>query len=191
MDAYGTLVDEAEKYDQKIDANREVLDKAAKQYMDTCNEYLSGQNQKMKDEIKAGADEVKLDERLKKITIVNDIIDVGNATRIAAWRSQAERSPKIIEDARKNFDVMAAKFNELRKMTSKQADMQRIDDTSAAAESYKSAMNGLLKNWLALQEVNKKQGEIGDAVLAAAQLTARDGMERTDKIAGQIGRAHV
>jgi methyl-accepting chemotaxis protein len=42
-------------------------------------------------------------ERQTKITLVNDIIDLGNATRIDAFRSQALRSPAVMEEAIKNF----------------------------------------------------------------------------------------
>ena len=85
--------------------------------MSNCNDFLAGQNKEMEADIAEGLSAEKLNERLEKITIVNDIIDVGNATRIAAWQSQAQREPKIIQDAYANFDVMKDKFSALRKIT--------------------------------------------------------------------------
>lgn len=181
--AYGKLVDETVAINAKLAENRKVLDASAKQYMTNCNDFLASQNEKMESEIKSGAGEAALDERLQKITIVNDIIDVGNSTRLAAWRSQAERSPKVIQDAQKNFETMAKKFAELRAITRSADNIKQIESTQEAAKEYQAAMNDLLANWLHLQDVGKDQGETADKVLAAAQLTAKAGMEGTDKVA--------
>ncbi len=82
----------------KMAEDRKALDTAAQTYMKNCNDYLAGQNQKMAREIEAGAKGAKLKERLEKITLVNDIIDLGNATRLAAWTlpgaARAENYPR-------------------------------------------------------------------------------------------------
>ena len=122
-------------------------------------------------------------ERLEKITLVNEIVEVGNETRIACFKSQALREPKIIEEANKNFDAMAAKFAALRKITHLKEDIERIDQTEHAAQEYKKAMNGLLTNWLALQDTAKKRQEAANKVLEGAQATAKAGLEHTNDIA--------
>ncbi len=122
-------------------------------------------------------------ERLEKISLVNEIIDLGNETRVACFKSQAMRDPKLIQEADKNFDVMKEKFDALRKITHMKEDLERIDKTQAAAGAYKKAMDGLLANWLALQDIAKKRGEAGDKVLAGAQATAKAGLEHTNLVA--------
>ncbi|MCB2183622.1 MAG: HAMP domain-containing protein [Desulfobulbaceae bacterium] len=181
---YGKLVDETVAVNAKLDENRKILDSSAKQYMQNCNDFLAGQNKKMEADIKAGKSEAELDERMQKITIVNDIIDIGNATRLAAWRSQAERSPEIIQDAQGNFDKMTGMFKKLRQITRSADDIKRIDETEEAAGDYKKAMNDLLENWLHLQEIAKERVDVAEKVLGAAQLTAKAGMEGTEEIAG-------
>nr|MBF0223680.1 HAMP domain-containing protein [Desulfobulbaceae bacterium] len=183
VDTYGKLVEETVAMNTKLDENRKDLDASARQYMTNCNSFLANQNEAMEQDIKSGAGEAALNERLQKITIVNDIIDVGNMTRLAAWRSQAERSPKVIEDAQKNFPIMAQKFKELKAITRLAADLKSIDETEEAANNYRAAMNSLLENWLHLQEIAKERGEAGDQVLTAAQTTAKAGMEGTERIA--------
>ena len=134
----------------------------------------------------ASADDVaKKLERLEKITLVNEIIDLGNETRVACFKSQALRDPKIIESANEHFVEMKTKFDALRKITHLKEDIERIDKTEKAAQEYKTAMNDLLTNWLALQEIGKNRTAAGQAVLNEAQTVAQAGLEQTDNIANE------
>ncbi len=90
----------------------------------------------------------KLKERMEKITIVNDIIDVGNATRVAAWRSQALREPKVIQDAYANFDIMKDKFAALRKITRPRMILNGSIIPNRRLHDYKQAMVTFLDLWL-------------------------------------------
>ncbi|TRO82341.1 methyl-accepting chemotaxis protein [Desulfuromonas acetexigens] len=180
---YENLVEQTITINAAMDEEWEQLDAAAGQYMENCNSFLAGQNQRIEDEIKANIGEAGLDERLKKITLVNEIIDLGNATRIAAWRSQAERDPKVIENANGNFDLMKSKFGMLRAITRLEEDLKRIDATEAAAMNYQQAMNEFLGLWLKNNELGRQRGEVGDQVVAEAREVAVAGMDGTTRIA--------
>jgi methyl-accepting chemotaxis protein len=186
---YEKLVAETVEVNAKMDQQRATLDAAAKRYMDNCNEFLAGQNQKMENDIRDDLGEVALDERLEKITLVNDIIDVGNATRLAAWRSQAQREPKVIQDAYANFDVMKEKFAGLRKICKAADDLKRIDNTEQAANDYKQAMVTFLDLWLKNVELGKQRGEIGDKVVEEVRSVAIAGMDGTTRIATEAVEA--
>jgi len=177
VDEYGDLLEQTKTLIGKLDENRHTLDAAAASYMENCNAYLTSQNEKLGEEIGKGAKPAKLLERHEKVTIVNDIIDLGNSTRIACFKSQALRDPQIIIDANKNFDPMAAKFNELRARTTQDVNLQQINATEQAANTYRAAMNDLLKNWQDLQAVGVKRTQVGSDVLALAQSTAAAGVE--------------
>ncbi|HIJ79077.1 MAG TPA: HAMP domain-containing protein [Deltaproteobacteria bacterium] len=193
LQIYEKLVNETVATNAKMNEARQQLDLGAKTYMAACNRFLAGQNQKMIDDIANNVSDDKLKERLNKITIINDIIDVGNATRLAAWRAQAERSPKIIEDAYNNFDIMTAKFGELRKITHLDADIRQIDETEEGAKIYKEAMNSLLKDWRHSQELGNQRNDAGAKVLVAAKTTSEAGMAGTQQNAKtavtSLGRA--
>ncbi len=182
---YKKLVEDTVALNLAIAGNRENLDTAAARYMANCADFLEGQNQAMGEEIRSGALPSALEERLRKISLVNDIIDVGNDTRINAFKSQAMRDPDIIRQAQENFETMAELFAELRTITRRAEDIKRIDEIEAAADNYRSAMNDLLQNWLKLQEVGKQRTAAGDKVLEAAQSSAAAGMRETQSIADQ------
>ncbi len=183
LDSYRDLVDQTAAITNKLADDRKSLDEAAAAYMQNCNDFLASQNASMDSEITSGAGAVTLQERLQKITVVNEIIDIGNATRIACFKSQAARDPELIRNANPNFDAMSTRFDVLRVLTKQSAGQARIDATEQAANTYKKSMNDLLANWLALQTVSEQRTVAGDEVLTQAQNTATAGIEGTHRIA--------
>ncbi|MFH1136748.1 MAG: methyl-accepting chemotaxis protein [Pseudomonadota bacterium] len=186
---YSGLAEQTVNRSQAIAQNRDEMNRAAALYIQNCAAFLEGQNEALTREIREFVDAGKLEERHLKISLVNDIIDLGNEVRIAAWRSQALRDPKIIQDVMRNFEAMDAKFLELRAITRQAVNIKQIDDTKAAAGAYKKGMTDLLANWLALQDLNQKRGEAADRVLEAAQVTSRAGIENTEEIANDASSA--
>ena len=182
-DEYEELVVETREKDKVIDETRGVLDESAGLYMKNANEYLSGQNRKMSAEINAGASAERLDKRLAKITLINDVIDLGNDARVRNFKSQALRDISIMKGALDNFPRINAKIDEMRKITSKKEDLQSLDSIEKEGEDYKEAMEVYLKEWTAMQDIGKKRGEIGDKLLEIAGLTSEAGLAQTDKIA--------
>ena len=146
---YEQLVKDTIAVDKAIDANRAEMNANAQAYMKACDDYLAGQEKSLAEEIAAGAPAEKLSERSKKISLGKDVIEAGNAVRIAAWKSQAQRDPAIIRAAQGNFEVIKAKLDELRPLTRQAVNIQQIGECQKAADGYKASMNGLLENWLA------------------------------------------
>jgi methyl-accepting chemotaxis protein len=153
---------------------RSEMDKNAEVYVQNCDAYFQGQQEKLTQDML---------ERQTKITLVNDIIDVGNATRIGAFRSQALRSPAVMEETVKNFAQIDGLFEALKKITHLPEDLRRIEEVNTAGTGYKDAMGNFLTNWLFLQELSDKRGAAGQAVINACKETADAGMAATDRIA--------
>jgi methyl-accepting chemotaxis protein len=191
VDRYESLVNQTITVNDAMDKNRQNLDDAAAAYMATCNEFLAGQNQKMLDDVKAGKSFAEVKVRLSKITSVNNIIDIGNATRITAFKGQALRSPELFKSAYPNFDKMVKEFEYLREVCNSPDDIRRIDATEKAADQYKQAMENFLANWVKNEELGRKRDVAGDTVLEKAKATALAGMKQTDEIAdGAVEALH-
>ncbi len=155
---------------------RATMDENAGVYVSNCADFLADQQDKLNTD---------MTERHQKITWCNDIVDLGNATRIACFKSQALRDPSIIRDAQANFAKMQEKFDQLRTITHLKVDLDRIDATQTAGNNYRTAMTNLLDNWLALQDIAKQRTAAGENVLAAAKATAEAGIEGTTNMADE------
>jgi methyl-accepting chemotaxis protein len=164
----------------KLETYRKLMDESAAGYMKNCNEFMEGQHQKLTKD---------LTERHTKIALVNQITDIGNLTRIMAFKSQALREPQMIQDAMKNFDQMAVLFTELKSITRLAENLRDIEEIKEAANAYKSAMAQLFDNWTALNKQSKQREKVAYDVLKDAQETAAKGMERMTSTAEESARA--
>jgi methyl-accepting chemotaxis protein len=167
-----------------MDQNRKVCDEAAKAYMTACSDFLASQNKSQSAEFAdSNTKSEKLAERALKLTLANDVIDLGNTVRIANWRSQAQRDPEVMTVALKNFEEIDKKLNELKAITKQEANLKQIEACREAGAAYKKGMETLLANWLAREEIGKQRGITANAVLDAAKSTAFKGMEDTTSVA--------
>ncbi|GFM36864.1 methyl-accepting chemotaxis protein [Desulfovibrio psychrotolerans] len=185
VDEYDQLITKTVELNTGIEADRLALTAAAGQFMDNAAAFLVSQNDAMKREIASAAPADRLVERLDKITGVNEVINAGNAIRIANFRAQALRDPKIIADVMGQFGTVESTLNAIRVTTRQQVNLDQISSIHNAANSYRSAMQSLASNWSALQEVNRLRTVIGMEVLRVSQSTAQAGMQHTDHVAKQ------
>ena len=174
--------------EHQMSAAGQEMNAGAAQYMKNCNDFLAGQNEKMKQEFtQAGAN---LPERLEKITLVNEIIDVGNNVRVMNFRAQATQDPKVMKEAVEALGGLKTITTKLRKITRAADDIKRIDDTEAAAGTYLAAMKKYLKNYLQLDTIRGGMNEAAgqyvsqcEAFLDGQQKAlAKDMYERNAKI---------
>ncbi|MCA1988861.1 MAG: methyl-accepting chemotaxis protein, partial [Desulfarculus sp.] len=177
------LVEQTVALDQAMNANRQAMNQAAAQFSKGCAEYLKSQEKALKDDVSRNAGVDKINERTTKVGNINDIIEMGNAIWVENWKAQALRDPKIIEAAIKRFTEMDGKFVSLRIVTRQPQNRELVGAAREAAADYKKAMEEFLTNWLAKEEIASRRAVLADAVLAAAQGTAKAGMGETTAIA--------
>jgi methyl-accepting chemotaxis protein len=126
-------------------------------------------------------------ERMEKVYVANDVIDVGNAIRIEVWKSQALRDPEIFADAQKKFTVLFKHTDHLDSITRKAENKKLIAETVEAAKGYQKAMDEFIKVWIDREADNKTRRDTGMAVLAKAQETAKLGMDDADVSSDKAG----
>ncbi|MEN6503754.1 MAG: hypothetical protein ABFD92_04380, partial [Planctomycetaceae bacterium] len=188
---YEQLFNDTVARTEALNKNRESMNTSGETFLKVSVHFVEGQNknalaeygQLFKAGIGAAGDakdaitQAKLAERLKKITLGNDVIDIGNTVRVGNWKAQSERDPKQYEEALKKFSELYAKLDELKPITHLEADLKEIEDCRAAAKGYESAMTSFLANWTAREELGKKRGVVAQAVLDAAVDTAKANMD--------------
>lgn len=180
---YEKLVEETVKLTDGLESERRSAEAAAKAYMDTCYEYLKAMNDEFTVEIKEGSDAAALQRRLDKITIVNDIIDLGNWAIIGTWKSQFRRDPKLFQETQRLFEQVNKKLDELKANTRQDVNIKRIEDCRAAGKTYAANMENFLSKWFAREELGKKRLIAAGHVIDEAKRTAEMGMADTAKAA--------
>jgi len=171
----GSLADQ-----RQLNRYRDQMDKAAGTYVSNCDAFLEGQHEKLNKDML---------ERNAKIALVNDIITLGNETRIGAFKSQALRSPEIMNAALENFSHIDRKFEALEQITRMPEDLKRIEEVDAASRHYQAAMKDFLQNWITMQELGVKRLDAANKVTHACKTTADAGIDATDTIAKDAVKA--
>ena len=175
-DHYGELVHETRDAVAGMAEARQGLDSNATLYMQEAEAFLVSQQKAFARENEANVDQGMLEERMAKVELITAIINLGQDTRVKAFKAQATRDPEVMEDAQRNFPQIAAKVSEIRQYTKKADNLEQLKRIQAGADGYSKAMTSFLGNWLTLQDLGKQRDETGRNMIAACK-TLQDAAE--------------
>jgi methyl-accepting chemotaxis protein len=180
---YFTLIDQTAELFKAIDTNRAAMDAAAKDFVDNARAFGESQAEQLDKEVDAKAEPAKIKERNQKLGAVTEILDKGNAIRVANFKTQALRDQKFAEEAFGRFGEIEAILAKLRANTRQEFNLKQLDAVKAAAQRYKTAMTDSLNQAKTLADLGVKRAATAEAVLAAAEETMDVGLKETSDIA--------
>ncbi len=176
---FATAVDNTEAANREIIASRKKLDAAAAGFLSHVEPLIAGQRAKLQDEIKQGADAALLQERLRKLTLAQEILDLGDNVRISAFKAQALRDTAHFQEALKTFQHMEVAMGTLRGLLKAAGDIAELDRVKAEAFAYRDAMKTVLANSEKLVVIGQTRAEVADRIGGFAAELAATGMMRT------------
>ena len=176
---YEQLVDVTEAKNKEIITDRDRLNQSAADFIANIDKLIEGQAERQAKEIEAFAEAGKLKERALKLALANQIRGEGNAARIAVFKSQALRDPKLIEEGLKGFETMDGKFEQLLALLIVQADIAELKQVQNDAHAYRDTMKALMGDYVALSDISKKRADIAEKLGAMGDEIQSTGMTRT------------
>ena len=183
-DAMGTFLMERRKGrmadDRVLENLQKQMDEAAAIYVENCDAFLAAQQTQLTMDV--------LNSQVK-VTMVNEIIELGHEIRVSVYKSQALRDPQILRNALHDFSSIETSFESLKAVTYDSEDLKKITAVQGASEVYKDTMIKCLENWLLLQELGLKRSEAGKILIHACKTTADEGMKATQQIAEEAVRS--
>lgn len=185
---YEQAIDATETKNREMVAGRDQLNKGAADFIANIDKLIEGQSEKQAKDIESFAEAPKLKERAHKLALANLIRGEGNAARIAVFKSQALRDPKLIEEGLKGFETMEKNFSALLATLNVQADIDELQQVRTDAHAYHDAMKAVMEDNQALAEIGKKRAEIAEKVGLMAEEVQKAGMQRTVDGAGESTR---
>ena len=183
---YEALAHQTVAITEALKKDRAAMDEAAQAYMKGCSDYLGIQAKRLQEvltatNIAAAAQLTEVQDRIMKIGLANDLIDLGNAIRIGNFKAQATRDPQLFRDTQKKFEQLDPKLDEIKAITRQEINMKQVELCRAAGKAYSNAMTSFLANWLAREELGQKRGATADAVLTEAKNTSTGSMNTSAK----------
>ena len=173
MVGFNSELSKNEGGEKDLQKYRGEMDNFAETYVNSCDEFLTDQQKKLTKDML---------ERQKKISLINNIVDMGNETRIATFKSQAFNDDAMMEEALKNFMEMDSLSTALRAITRLDADLKMIDRIKDAEVVYQNGMKKLLAASKAIHKQEESRGIAGNAALELVDKTAQAGMEHMKNI---------
>jgi methyl-accepting chemotaxis protein len=169
-----------------LEKDRALMNTEAQAYMKVCDEYLKSQDSKLKEVLAStnsatGIQAAEVEDRVQKMAVANEIIDLGNSIRVGNFKAQSMRDPALFRETQKLFAQVYQKLDALKAITKQELNLKQIETCRAAGKGYDDAMTSFLKNWLDREDLAKRRGVAADAVLAEAKNTAVSSMDTSAK----------
>jgi methyl-accepting chemotaxis protein len=153
---------------------KSTMDDNAATYDKACGDFLNSQQKKLTED---------MNQRHTKITLANDIINLGDDTRVKVFKAQASFDPSIMQDALKNFPKINAKFAELHKLTKIKANKNNVDRVAAAAKGYSDAIKKYLAGYARIQKLSEDRSKAAGLTIAAATDLTKAGLTHASNVA--------
>ncbi|MFO1498352.1 MAG: methyl-accepting chemotaxis protein [Verrucomicrobiota bacterium] len=176
---YEQQVESTESKNKEIIAGRQRLNQSAADFIANVDKLIEGQAERQVKEFDSFAEAPTLKERALKLALINRVRGEGNAARIAVFKAQAQRDPKLIEEGLRSFETMEANFKQLVSMLTVQADIDELSQIQKDARAYRQTMHDLMDDLVGLAEVGQKRAAAAEKISRLAEEVQNTGMQRT------------
>ena len=179
-------LNEVFKIKQEIRVN---LDKNANIFMSQAGKLLDNQKRKFDNNLKDNIALNKLETRLSKIYSIQKIITLGTEARIANFKSVARRDTKILQEGLAVFSELDQIYIDLKKITTKQIDIDFINTVDKVGNSYKQDLIALNNASEQADKILVELVQVGNTALKAVEDVYTAGLEGTTKLAQESDEA--
>lgn len=172
---YLRLAAETEDAYNDMNVAREVMDKAALEFVQACDALIEGQRSDLLDEIEAGAGAEAIKAEVSKLTAISEIISLANKARIANFRSQALRDPSLMDTGLAEFPKIEELIAELRLVIQDTDDIALLDTVASENGQYETAMRGV-------QQLSYRINELGPQRVAQGGILASSSNDNSTSV---------
>ncbi len=180
---YNALVAKTKTATDLIVATRARMDSAGKLFVDQISAYIEHQNALLKAELGAGARIAQLTVRAGKVDSGHRILELGDAIRVANFKTQALRDVSYITSAMPKFATITDLTQNLLAITVLQQDKDDLNNVAQAIVDYKVAVNQWLSENSELDDLATKRQASATALGDLAETTSQTGVNISQEMA--------
>jgi methyl-accepting chemotaxis protein len=172
---YRRLLDETTAAIQSILGNRTAVDAALSGYMDDCQAFRR--------DLQAGGGAAG-----RRTALIDGLVQIGHELRVDIARAQSLQEYRLIEGSLNRFAAIDAGLDEMKRISARRADLQKLEKIGESAQACRSALETMTALYRLLEEQNNTRTMAADAVLDAAQIVAENGIQQTQAFAERAER---
>ncbi|MGO8943031.1 MAG: methyl-accepting chemotaxis protein [Syntrophobacteraceae bacterium] len=165
--------------------NYEQLEETDRHFKDIANRLLSEKLSTLRTYISSGENGDELLEQLTKVSLLYELLDLNNQILLAASTARSQGDLKTIDGAKRTIESIQERLDALGAMTHSDAGLSLVQSLRTASNLSKDALADLVSIWSAVEEINKRRGVTGNAVMALIHDTHEAGIDDTRKASDQ------
>jgi methyl-accepting chemotaxis protein len=177
VDEYNSLAEQMAAVKKNLAEWRKIQDDAAVSFDTACSDFLTGKTKELQSAIAGHASASVLSGLANQITLINEIIALGNNLRLNYFKSQSTGDFALLKDAVDKFDGVSAKVSALRRYSPDKTALAQFAAIENAGDSYRNASLSVMTGGQKITDLNSSQGDAAQAVLDAAKATSVTGLQ--------------
>lgn len=183
VEKYTLLVNQTEKANQVMKANRKALDNAAARFVSSNQDNLDNLGENLATNIRRGAGRSTLERLKQQYFLSANIQSLSNQIRVQAFKAFSDRNTDFIDEATEDFETLFGYYNEQESITRNQARLLKLNESKTAAETYLSNLRESKEALANLNNLGVQRDDAARNLLAIARDVANKGIRETQTIA--------
>lgn len=155
----------------------------ALEFLEQAYAFLSSQNEAMIREIRTITPADQLEERLFKIKLLNEIIDLNKESRLKFWTAIGDRNTDYMDQALEIIPEILERVDTLQKITRQPNNQKQLEIIRSLASDFKTYVENSVTNWNDIENANSLRVVAGTEALKAAETVVHAGLGQTQHIA--------
>ncbi len=176
LKSYRDTAAQAARTNQNLIKARQQMSVAGIEFTRLCNQlydYLSGM---LDDIVRKRSNDFEM--RVKtNIDAIIKILTEGSLLQILVLQSQLKNDPEMLLKATDDFNAINELLRDILNKSSDNKTARMAKEIQEAVMTYRKAFEGLLKSWNNVQNIEKKQIKMGEAILKTARSNASFGFK--------------
>ncbi|MFW6371558.1 MAG: MCP four helix bundle domain-containing protein, partial [Bacteroidota bacterium] len=138
----------------QIDNSYEQLDSAQTELQKLSDNYLGLQYQKLKRDVDKKAPDHIIKRRVDKISLMNEIVDITKDLKVKIGETHFRNKPELLNNLGPSFDIIRMNVETILPMTTKQYDIDALNEILKQNKICETSTGNLRNNWLSYSKMN-------------------------------------
>ena len=174
---FETLTDARVKLTGDLELARSSSLAAGTNLTSICTRFLDRQTQAMQGKIAAEVEGGQLENNLRRIACLAEIVRNGNQLIAITWKSEARRDPQLLVASLDLLTTIDGQFDSLDKVVDFENDRKLIVQCRASSQTYRAGVQKLQEIWNQREKLAREQSALAERVSEQARAIAGLGLE--------------
>ncbi len=139
---------------REVDQSYGKLDSAQIKLQQLSDNYLRLQYKKLKSDVDKKSADYIIKRRVDKINLMNEIVNTAENLKITIGETNYQNDPSLLNNLAPSFDIITMNVETILPMTTKQYDVDALNEILVQNEICEQSLESLRENWSVYNQLN-------------------------------------